>query len=102
MNTGSVQRVSYWWLVPLLIDGIRRRKNAVVHRAGFSNQAESFALGFWDESDNLAHVRLRLQRAALLRRLGWEMGLKTARQQAGKSEGTLPNRGKPGPDVWPD
>src|SRR3954467_9489980 len=43
-------------LVPLLADGIRRRKDAVVDRSGFSNKASSLPLGVWDKSNNLTHV----------------------------------------------
>src|SRR6516162_3441518 len=43
-------------LVPLLADGIRRRKDAVVCRSGFSNKASSRPLGLWDKSNNLTHV----------------------------------------------
>src|SRR4051794_7268054 len=40
----------------LLADGIRRRKDTVVHRPGFSNKASSLALGVWDKSNYLTHV----------------------------------------------
>ena len=43
-------------LVPLLAVGIRRRKDAVVYRSGFSNKASSRVLGFWDKSNNLTQV----------------------------------------------
>jgi hypothetical protein len=98
MNIGSVDRMSYWCPIPLLIDGIRRRENAVVHCAGFSNQADSFALGLWDKSDNLAHVRLQLQ--CRVSAAAWHGdGAKRLSQQPGKSEGFLPNRGKLGPSA---
>src|SRR5262249_1790272 len=69
MRLGAVDRMSYWRLVSLLVDGMRRRENAVVHRAGFSNEPNSFPLGLWDKSNNLAHNRLLLCGAALWRRL---------------------------------
>ena len=47
-------------LVPLLADGIRRRKDAVVDRSGFSNKASSLPLGLWDKSNNLTHVSVLL------------------------------------------
>jgi hypothetical protein len=40
----------------MLADGIRRRKDAVVDRSGFSNKASSLPLGLWDKSNNLTHV----------------------------------------------
>jgi len=43
-------------LVPMLADGIRRRKDAVVDRSGFSNKASSLPLGLWDKWNYLAHV----------------------------------------------
>src|SRR5437762_12537096 len=43
-------------LVPLLADGIRRRKDAVVYRSSFSNKASSLPLGLWDKLNNLTHV----------------------------------------------
>ena len=43
-------------LVPLLADGIRWRKDAVVYRSSFSNKASSLLLGLWDKSNNLTHV----------------------------------------------
>jgi len=43
-------------VVPLLAEGISRRENAVVYRAGFSNEADPLAFGLWDELNNLAHV----------------------------------------------
>jgi hypothetical protein len=43
-------------LVPMLADGIRRCKDAVVDRLGFSNKANSLPLGLWDKSNNLTHV----------------------------------------------
>jgi hypothetical protein len=52
--------MNYWRVVVLLVDGIGRRENAVVHRAGFSYQAESFALGLRNKSDNFTHIRLQL------------------------------------------
>ena len=39
-------------LVPLLGDGIRWRKDAVVDRSGLSNKASSLPLGLWDKLNN--------------------------------------------------
>src|SRR5467141_3126198 len=44
-------------LVLLLADWISRREDAVIHRAGYTNQAGSFALRLWEKSNNLAHMR---------------------------------------------
>ena len=41
-------------------NGIIRWEYAFVHRASFSYQAESFALGLRDKSDNFTHIRLQL------------------------------------------
>ena len=60
MNPGTVDRMDYWCIVGLLVDGIGRREHAVVHRASFSYQAESFALGLRDKLDNFTHIRLQL------------------------------------------
>ena len=74
MKPGAVDRTRYGRLVRLRIDGFGRRENAVVNCTGCSNQTDSFALGLWDELDDFAHVSLLLLRAALRRRLGWQVG----------------------------
>jgi hypothetical protein len=51
--------MTYWSHVLLLADWISRREDAVVYRAGHSNQAGSLALRLWDKSDNLAHIHSR-------------------------------------------
>src|SRR5258705_9203621 len=90
MNPGSVNRMDYWCIVGLLVDGISRREDAVVHRAGFSYQAESFALGLRDKSDNLTHIRLQL-----LWRVpagpGLQMGRRGLGNKRGKRKTTFPN-----------
>jgi len=55
MGIGGAE--TYLCLVRLLADGISRRENAVIYRAGFSDQTGSLALRLWDKSDNIAHVR---------------------------------------------
>jgi hypothetical protein len=42
---------------PASAERISRREDAVIYRAGFSNQAGSLALILWDKSNNLAHIR---------------------------------------------
>jgi len=61
-------------IVPLLKGGIGRWENAVVQRAGFTDQAEPFALGLWDKLDNFTHVRLLNNVPHFLRRPRMEMG----------------------------
>jgi len=51
-----------WCVVDLPVDGIGRREDTIVVRAGFSYQAEPFELGLRDKSDNFAHLRLHSQR----------------------------------------
>ena len=43
-------------LVLFLADWLSQREDAVIYRAGFSNQAGSLALGLWDKSNNFAHI----------------------------------------------
>jgi hypothetical protein len=52
--------MDYWCVVAPHVNGIGRREDAIVHRAGFSYQAESFALGLRDKLDNFTHIRLQL------------------------------------------
>jgi hypothetical protein len=73
MNPGSVDGMNYRSVVASLVDGIGRRENAVVRRAGFSYQAESFALGLRDKSDNFTHIRLQLL-CRVPAGPGWQMG----------------------------
>src|SRR2546430_2310867 len=56
MNICADAHMACGCLVPLLADGIRGRKDAVVDRSGFSNKASSLPLGLWDKSNNLTHV----------------------------------------------
>src|SRR6516225_1321118 len=95
MKHGAVDRMSYSRLIRLPVDGMMRGwKDAVVHRAGFSDEPNSFPLGLWDKSDNLAHIRLLPYRAAHWQRLVWGDGARCLRQQAEESEGIFPNPGK--------
>jgi hypothetical protein len=48
--------MTYWCPVLLLADWIGRREDAVVYRAGPSNQGGSLALRLWDKSNNFAHI----------------------------------------------
>jgi hypothetical protein len=57
MGFGAGDRTTYRRLVLPLPDRINRREDAVIHRAGFSNQAGSLALGLWHKSNYFAHVR---------------------------------------------
>jgi hypothetical protein len=57
MGIGATDRLTYRSLVLLLADWISRREDAVIYRAGLSNQADSLALGLCDKSNNLAHIR---------------------------------------------
>jgi hypothetical protein len=52
--------MNYRCLVLLLADRISRREDAVIYRAGFSNEADSLALRVWNKSNNLAHIRSKL------------------------------------------
>ena len=83
MNPGSVNRMDYWCIVGLLVDGISRREDAVVNRASFSYQAESFALGLRDKSDNLTHIRLQLL-CRVPAGPGWQMGRRVWVNRRGK------------------
>ena len=56
MGMGAADRLTCRSLVLLLADRISRREDAVIYRAGFSNQAGSLALGLWDKSNNFAHI----------------------------------------------
>jgi hypothetical protein len=49
--------MTYRRLVPLLPSRISQREDAVVSRAGFSNEARSLALRPWDKSNNFADIR---------------------------------------------
>src|SRR6266481_4483431 len=57
IGIGAADRMTYRCLVLLLADRISRREDAVIYRAGFSNQAGSLALRLGDKSNNLAHIR---------------------------------------------
>ncbi|MGB6398845.1 MAG: hypothetical protein WBF73_24675 [Bradyrhizobium sp.] len=50
-------RIQVRRLALLLAERISRREDAVIYRAGFSNEAGSLALRLWDKSNNLAHIR---------------------------------------------
>jgi hypothetical protein len=56
MGIGAPDRVTYRRLTPLFAFAISR-EDTVIHRAGFSNQADSLAFRLWDKSDNFAHIR---------------------------------------------
>ena len=45
-------------------DWIGRREDAVIYRAGFSNEAGSLALRLWDQSNSVAHIGSKLRSAA--------------------------------------
>jgi hypothetical protein len=57
MGSGAANRMAYWCLVLLHADWISRREDAVVYRAGLSNEAGSLALGLWHKSNNFTHIR---------------------------------------------
>ena len=67
--------MNYWRVVASLVDGMDRRENTVVVRAGFSYQAESFALALRDKLDNFTHIRLQLL-CRVPAGPGWQMGRK--------------------------
>src|SRR6266404_4162386 len=97
MNPGSVDGMNYWIVVALLVDGIGRRENAVVVRACFSYQAESFALGLRDKLDYLTHIRLQLL-CRVPAGPGWQMGRKVWVNRRGI--GRHPSKfWKPGPSA---
>ncbi len=56
MNACADAPMACGCLVPMLADGITRRKDAVVDRSGFSNKASSLPLGLRDKSNKLTHV----------------------------------------------
>jgi hypothetical protein len=56
MGLGAADRLTHRCPVLLPPDRISRREDAVIFRAGFSNQAGSLALRLWDKSNNLAHI----------------------------------------------
>ena len=58
-------RATYRRDVLLFVDGISRSENAVVYREGFSSEAESLAIRFRDEPDNLADIRLQTLPSAI-------------------------------------
>ena len=80
-------------IVPLLMGGIGRRKNAVVQRAGFTDQAEPFALGLWDKLDNFTHVCLLKNVPHFLRRLPGTWG--EERALSGREIGRNPSKSVP-------
>jgi hypothetical protein len=57
MSTGTANRRIVWCPVLLFADWVSRREDAVVYRAGLSNQTGSLALRFRDKSNNFAHIR---------------------------------------------
>ena len=57
MGIGAANHMTYWCLFLLFIDWISRREDAVVYRAGPSNQPGSLALRLWYKLDNFAHIR---------------------------------------------
>jgi hypothetical protein len=57
MGIGAADSMTCRYLVLLLADWISRREDAVIYRAGYSNQVGSLALRLWDKSNNLAHMR---------------------------------------------
>jgi hypothetical protein len=57
MGIGDADYLTCRTRVLPLADWISRRKDAVIYRAGLSNQAGSLALGFCDKSNNFAHIR---------------------------------------------
>jgi hypothetical protein len=56
MGVGAANRMIDWCLVLLFADWIGRREDAVVYRAGLSNEAGSLALRPWDKSNNFTHI----------------------------------------------
>jgi hypothetical protein len=55
MGIGAANRMTYWYLVLLPADWISRREDAVIYRAGYTNQAAPSRS--WDKSNNLAGTR---------------------------------------------
>jgi hypothetical protein len=56
MGFGAADRMTYRRLVLPLRDRINRREDAVIYRAGFSNQSGLLALRLWHKSNNFAHI----------------------------------------------
>jgi hypothetical protein len=57
MGIGATDRMTCRRSIPLLALRISRREDAVIYRAGFSNQAGTLALGLWDKSNHFTHIR---------------------------------------------
>ena len=57
MGIGVGDRMMYRRFVTPLANGSSRREDAVVYRAGFSNETGSLALRLWDKLDYFAHIR---------------------------------------------
>jgi hypothetical protein len=74
MCIGAADRLTYRSVVVLRADWISRREDAVIHRAGLSNQAGSLALGLCHKSNNFTHIRTkhRLEKQ-LAERIRYEM-----------------------------
>ena len=56
MGIGAAESMTYRCLDLLLADWINSRKDAVIYRAGYSNQVGSLALRLCNKSNNLAHI----------------------------------------------
>jgi hypothetical protein len=58
MGIGADDRMAYWCLVLLLLaNWMNRGEDAIIYRAGLSNEARSLALRLWDKPNNFAHIR---------------------------------------------
>ena len=57
MGIGAIGVMTCRRLILLLADWARWREDAVIYRAGLSNEAGSLALRLWDKSNNFAHFR---------------------------------------------
>jgi hypothetical protein len=61
MCIGAADRLTHRPPVPLLAEWISRREDAVIYRAGLSNQANPLALGLRDKSNYFTHIRSKYQ-----------------------------------------
>jgi hypothetical protein len=61
MDISATNRMTYWCPVLLLANWVSRRGDAVVDRAGLSNEAGSLPLRLWDKSNNFTHARSKQQ-----------------------------------------
>jgi hypothetical protein len=71
MNLCADAHMAHGGPVPLLGDGIKRWKDAVVDRSGLPNKASSLPLGPWEKSNNLTYVFTPILLQFSFRRLMW-------------------------------